>query len=69
VWDFRNPPHVGPSVAIPGQKQPLVVPPGKSVFRASRYAPSYPGLAGKELTPGKTVEEIEGKREKPSGPS
>jgi hypothetical protein len=31
-----------------------------SLFRAYRYGPDYPGLAGKELNPGKTVEELEG---------
>ena len=35
---------------------------GNSVFRAYRYAKDYPGLAGKDLTPGKTVEELERKR-------
>jgi hypothetical protein len=30
-----------------------------SLFRAYRYGPDYPGLAGKELNPGKTVEELE----------
>lgn len=32
--------------------------PQNCVFRAYRYAPDYPGLAGKELTAGKTVEEL-----------
>ena len=31
---------------------------GNSVFRAYRYPKEYPGLAGKDLTPGKTVEEL-----------
>ncbi len=35
---------------------------GNSVFRAYRYAKDYPGLAGKDLTPGKRVEELELKR-------
>jgi hypothetical protein len=30
---------------------------GQPVFRAYRYALDYPGLVGKDLTPGKTVEE------------
>jgi len=30
---------------------------GNSVFRAYRYAPDYPGLAGKDLKPGTTLEE------------
>jgi hypothetical protein len=33
-------------------------PPPKSLFRAARYAPDYPGLAGKALKPGKTVAEM-----------
>jgi len=31
---------------------------GGSVFRVYRYGPDYPGLAGRDLTPGKTVEEM-----------
>jgi hypothetical protein len=34
-------------------------PGGGSLFRAYRYAPNYPGLVGKDLTPGKTLEELE----------
>jgi hypothetical protein len=33
--------------------------PGSSLFRVYRYAVDYPGLAGKTLTPGKKLEEIE----------
>ena len=29
---------------------------GNSTFRAYRYAPDYPGLAGRDLTPGPVVE-------------
>ena len=29
------------------------------MFRSYRYGLDYPGLAGKELKPGKTVEELE----------
>jgi hypothetical protein len=36
-------------------------PGGGSVFRAYRYAPDYPGLAGKKLTAEKTVEELQAK--------
>lgn len=32
---------------------------GNAIFRAYRYAKDYPGLKGKDLTPGKTVEEME----------
>jgi hypothetical protein len=35
-----------------------------ALFRAYRYASSHPGLAGKDLTPGKTLEELQAK-EKP----
>ncbi len=31
------------------------------MFRAYRYGPDYPGLAGKDLKPGKTVEELQPK--------
>lgn len=34
---------------------------GQPVFRAYRYGPEYPGLVGKDLTPGKTVEELQSK--------
>jgi hypothetical protein len=30
-----------------------------AVYRSYRYAANYPGLAGKDLTPGKTVEELQ----------
>jgi hypothetical protein len=36
-------------------------PGGASLFRAYRYGPEYPGLAGKDLKPGKTIEELEKK--------
>jgi hypothetical protein len=35
---------------------------GNPVFRASRYAPTYPGLMGRELTPGRTIEELASRR-------
>ena len=34
---------------------------GSSIFRAYRYGPTYAGLAGKDRTPGKTIEELEAK--------
>ena len=34
---------------------------GQPVFRAYRYGPGYPGLAGKDLTPGQTIEALESK--------
>jgi Spy/CpxP family protein refolding chaperone len=46
-----GPPGGGP----PGM--PPVPPGGSSLFRAYRYAPDYSGLAGKDLKPGKTIEE------------
>jgi hypothetical protein len=33
-----------------------------SLFRANRYAPNYPGLVGRDLTPGKTLEELQPKQ-------
>jgi Spy/CpxP family protein refolding chaperone len=41
---------------------------GSAVFRAYRYAANYPGLAGKDLMPGKTVEELEKAKEQPKKP-
>jgi hypothetical protein len=64
VWEYRNPPHLGPPVVIGGRPQPLPRPASTSVFRASRLDPTYPGLADKDLTPGKSVEEIERKPER-----
>jgi hypothetical protein len=50
----------GPPVGLPGGPVGFGGP-GGGIFRALRYAPDYPGLAGKELKPGKTVEEIQAK--------
>ena len=36
-------------------------PGGRPLFRALRYATSFPGFAGKSLTPGKTLEELQPK--------
>jgi Arylsulfotransferase (ASST) len=36
-------------------------PGGSAVFRAYRYGPDFPGLAGRDLKPGKTVEELQPK--------
>jgi Spy/CpxP family protein refolding chaperone len=55
-----GPPGFGPPGG-PGGPPGFGGPGGGSVFRAYRYAASYPGLAGKDLTPGKTVEELESK--------
>src|SRR5262249_53917410 len=34
---------------------------GSAVFRSYRYPVNYPGLLGKDLTPGKTIEELQAK--------
>jgi hypothetical protein len=46
-------------------------PGGGSLFRAARFGPNYPGLAGRDLTPGKTVEALQPKetKAKERGPS
>jgi hypothetical protein len=36
-------------------------PGGSALFRAYKYGPDYPGLAGKDLKPGKTVEDLQPK--------
>ena len=33
---------------------------GRNVFRALRFAPDYPGLRGRQLTPGKPLAELGG---------
>jgi hypothetical protein len=50
---FRRGPGGPPGFGGPGGGQP--------VFRAYRYAANYPGLSGKDLTPGKAVEELQPK--------
>ncbi len=45
----------------PGGPPPGGPPAENAVFRAYRYGPDYPGLAGKDLKPGKTVEEMQPK--------
>ncbi|HEV3445777.1 MAG TPA: aryl-sulfate sulfotransferase [Gemmataceae bacterium] len=37
---------------------------GSALFRAYRYAPDYAGLVGKDLKPGKTIEELQPKQAK-----
>ena len=41
-----------------GPGRTMVPPGGRPLFRATRYATSFPGFAGKTLTPGKTLEEM-----------
>jgi hypothetical protein len=38
---------------------PRTAVPALAVFRAYRYAPTYPGLAGKDLTPRRTLEQMQ----------
>jgi hypothetical protein len=49
----------GPGGGGPGFGGPP--PLGNAVFRCYRYAANYPGLAGKDLTPGTTIEELQQK--------
>jgi hypothetical protein len=57
-----GPPGGPPGGGRGGGPPPFGGPPGGSgVFRAYRYGPDYPGLAGKDLKPGKTVEELQPK--------
>jgi hypothetical protein len=51
----------GGAVAGPGRPGP---PGGTPLFRAYRYATDFPGFAGKNLTPGKTLEELQKEPEK-----
>ncbi len=52
---FTGPPGGGPPPGFGGPGA------GAAVFRVYRYDPAYPGLAGKDLKPGKTVEEMQAK--------
>src|SRR5262249_26241080 len=52
-------PTASPRTASGGPAGAAFVPPKVSLFRAARYAPDHPGLAGKELKPGMTVDEIQ----------
>ncbi|MCG3121216.1 MAG: hypothetical protein ALAOOOJD_04216 [bacterium] len=56
VWKYVNPVVAGGPLT-----QGAPIPSGQqgqenTVFRAPRYAPDYPGLAGKNLTPGEPIE-------------
>ncbi len=53
VWKYVNP------VVAQGPVAQGVPPVGNSVFRAHRYAPEFPGFAGKGLTPGWTIEIVD----------
>ncbi len=63
MWDdFARvgPPGSGPGGPSRGGPSGFGGPPGGgAVFRAYRYGPDYPGLSGKDLTPGKTVDELQ----------
>ena len=48
--------------------RPRLRPVEATLFRAARYAPDYPGLAGKELKPGKTVEATQPKEPEKKAP-
>jgi hypothetical protein len=50
VWQYINPLSTAQGKGGGGS--------GNAVFRAYRFAPDFPGLAGKDLTPGKPLEEI-----------
>jgi hypothetical protein len=51
VWDYISP------VGKDGIQHDInAIANGNIVFRAHRYLPDYPGLAGKDLTPQGTIE-------------
>jgi hypothetical protein len=58
---FTGPPGGGPPGGGPGGFPGFGAGGGSGLFRAPRYAADYPGLAGKELKPGKTIEELQAK--------
>ena len=53
VWQYQNPTNSSGPLPQGIQLTGATV---KSVFRAHRYAPDYPGLADKDLTPGLPIE-------------
>ncbi|MEM7101482.1 MAG: aryl-sulfate sulfotransferase [Bacteroidota bacterium] len=55
VWEYVNPASGG---GIVTQGNPIPSGPGQdnSVFRCYRYSPDFPGLTGKDLTPGLPIE-------------
>ncbi len=64
--DFARGGRLGglPGGLAPGSGGPGGGPPGSPggnhhLFRAYKYGPNYPGLAGKVMKPGKTVEELQ----------
>ena len=50
VWEYISP--VGPNKIFKQGEAPL----GNSVFRAFKYAVSYPAFTGKDMSPGNTIE-------------
>ncbi len=54
-------PPGGPGGPPRGPGGPIM---GNTLFRAYRYGPEFPGLAGKTLKPGKSIEELEGVKKK-----
>jgi hypothetical protein len=69
VWKYVNPTQPGrdPGIAIFFPNTAMLArgpdgfrgPGAAALFRAYRYAPDFPGLAGKDLTPGKTIEALQ----------
>jgi hypothetical protein len=62
VWDFVNPEWRGQSGVVRGHATdkppgiPFVGAQANLVFRSLKYSTDYPGLAGKDLTPGNFIE-------------
>jgi hypothetical protein len=57
-----GPPPAGPGGPPPaGPGGPMM---GNTLFRAYRYSADFPGLAGKELKPGKTIETLEDEKKR-----
>jgi hypothetical protein len=69
VWEYIN-----PITSTGGLPQGELVPPGSNfVFRATRFAPDYPGLQGRSLEPGTLLERypvtVSGTSHFPSAPT
>ena len=52
----------GPTIVVGGPGGRGGPPGGSPLFRAYRFAANFPGFAGRDMTPGKTLEEMQPKQ-------
>jgi hypothetical protein len=66
VWQYRCPPVAAGKASKKDEHRGEAV--AGACFRAYRYAQDYPGLVERDLTPGKTIEELQPKETTATGP-